>query len=97
MLPLFSPHEGAVHEALRKIEPAALLEIFGQRAKDPVEHPFLAPSPKAAVTGLVGRIAFRQIAPGRACTQDPQDTIEHVSGVPPRPSFAVRPARRIWD
>jgi hypothetical protein len=49
MLPLFSPHEGAVHEALRKIEPAALLEIFGQRAKDPVEHPFLVPALEAAV------------------------------------------------
>jgi hypothetical protein len=46
---------------------------------------------------LVGRVALRQVAPGGAGTQDPQDAVEDVPWVPPGPAFAVRPARRIGD
>jgi hypothetical protein len=97
MLPLFRPHEGAIHKALRKIEPAATLEVLGQRTKDPVEHSLLVPALEATVAGLVGWVVLRQVAPGGAGTQDPQDAIEHVPGIPPRTSFAVRSARRIGN
>jgi hypothetical protein len=49
------------------------------------------------VASLVGRVALRQVAPGGAGTQDPQDAVEDVPWVPPGPAFAVRPARRIGD
>ncbi len=97
MLPLFRPHEGAVHKALREVELAAFPQVLGQRAKDPLQDALLAPALEAAVAGLVGRVALGQVAPGGAGAQDPQDAVEHIPGVPPGPSFAVRPARRIGD
>src|SRR5215204_5962472 len=47
------------------------------------------------MAGLVGWIAFRQVAPRDASTQDPQDAVQDVARVSPGLSFAVRPERRI--
>ena len=72
---------------------AALFQVLGQGAEDLVEHPFLVLTLEAAVAGLVGWIAIRQVAPGCSGAKDPQDTVEDVPRVAPRATFAVRPAR----
>jgi len=76
---------------------AALFQVLGQGAEDLVEHPFLVPTLEAAVAGLVGWIAIRQVAPGCSGAKDLQDTVEDVPRVAPRATFAVRPARGVGD
>ena len=42
------------------------------------------------MTGLIRRIAIRQILPGRAGAQDPKDAVQHVPRIPPRSATPVR-------
>jgi hypothetical protein len=46
---------------------------------------------KAAMAGLVGRIAVRQIVPGSAGAQNPEDSIQHGARIAPgSPTLAMR-------
>jgi hypothetical protein len=47
------------------------------------------------MAGLVGRIALGKIFPGSSGAQDPEDAIEYVSRVSPRPASTVGSARRM--
>ena len=49
---------------------------------------------KAAMTGLIRRIAIRQIVPRSARTQDPQHSIEYGARVAPRPPAPIGPSPR---
>jgi len=43
------------------------------------------------MTGLLGRIARRQVVPGSAGAQNPQHAVEHRARVLPRPAPAIVP------
>jgi hypothetical protein len=48
-------------------------------------HPALEP----AMTGLIRRIAIREVFPRRAGAEDPEDPIEDVSRIAPRPAALI--------
>jgi len=62
--PFFGYDERAVYVALRKVYLPTLFEVFGQGFEHAAKDPFLDPPLKAAVAGLIGRVAFGQILPG---------------------------------
>ena len=74
-----------------------LFQVFDQCSKILIQHTFLVPPLEAPVTCLVRRIAFWQVAPGSTGTQYPQDAIEDTSGISPRSTKTVSPAKRIGD
>jgi len=49
---------------------------------------------KAAMTGLIRRIATRQIVPGGTGAQDPEHPVEHSSRVAPRSPTPIGPSPR---
>ena len=61
-LPVFHPHEGAVHKALREVEPATLFQILGS-----AEEPRRALLPRSSAGSGGGRSGRADNAPaGRA-------------------------------
>jgi hypothetical protein len=49
---------------------------------------------KAAMAGLIGRIAVGQIVPRSAGAQDPQNSVQHGSRIAPRPTSTVEASFR---
>ena len=46
------------------------------------------------MTGLIGRITTRQVVPGCAGAQNPEDTVQHRSRILPRSASPIVPAFR---
>jgi hypothetical protein len=65
------------------------VEIDRQGFQDAPQDAGVDPGLKAAVTGLIRRIAAREILPRRAGPEDPEDPVQHVAGIAPRPSAAI--------
>jgi hypothetical protein len=57
----------------------------------------LVPPLEASVTRLVRRVAFRQVAPEGAGTQDPQEAVEDIPRISPRSITTVGLANWIGD
>jgi hypothetical protein len=75
MPPFFGYDERAVYVALREVYLPALFEVFCKSLEYAAKHPFLDPPLEATVAGLIGRVAFREILPGRSGTKYPQDGV----------------------
>src|SRR6476660_213273 len=75
--PLFRHHEGAVDEAFREINPSRFFQVPRQAFQDLSHHAGLDPAGKSSETGASGRKAVRQIRPGSAGTQDPENAVEY--------------------
>ena len=60
--------------------------------QQPRERAIALPLLKAAMAGLVGRIAVGQVVPGSAGAQNPKNAVQHRPRVPPRPP-ALAPGR----
>jgi hypothetical protein len=60
------------------------VEIRGERLEDASERAGADPALKAAMAGLIRRIAVRQILPGRAGAKDPEDAVQHIPRIAPR-------------
>ena len=58
------------------------------------EQPGALPLLEAAMTGLVGRIATRQIVPRSAGAQNPKYTVQHRSRILPRSASSIVPPLR---
>lgn len=74
---------------------AALATVFRQGVERAVEHPRADPGLIPAMAGLVGGIAPREILPGGAGLEDPQNPVQHIAGVAPRPPASIRPTARL--
>jgi hypothetical protein len=74
---------------------AAVAAILGHGIEHPVEDPGPHPRLVAAVAGLVWGIAPRQVLPGRAGLEDPEDPIQHIARVAPGAPSPIRPAARL--
>lgn len=83
------PAEGAVDERFRDVDPAALVEVLGQRVQYPFDRPVPAPLLEVPVTSLVRRIAIGQIPPLRSGAQDPQHTVQDLAQILPRTAAAI--------
>ena len=53
------------------------IEGLGNRVHDAIPHTRLAPADEAVVTGDIGAIAFRKIAPRRTGAQHPEDAVQN--------------------
>ena len=62
--------------------------------QDSLDRAVSAPLLEAAMTGLIGRVALRQILPRGAGAEDPQDAVQHIARIAPRPAPTVGPTRR---
>ncbi len=93
--PLFSDDEGAVDEALAEVDLAALSQVPRQRFKHYPERAVARPLLEPAVAGLVRREAVWQVLPARAASEYPEDAVDDLAGVSPRPAALVFAARRV--
>ena len=62
----FRPGEGGVDERFGEVDLAAITETFGESLQQHLQAPCSLPELKAAMTGLMGRIAAGQIVPRRS-------------------------------
>ena len=65
------------------------MEIGGERLEDVPERPGADPALKAAMTRLIRRIAIRQVLPGCAGAEDPEDAVQHVARIAPGSAAAI--------
>jgi len=93
----FGAGKGAIDERLAEIQPAARVEIGGEGLEDAAERPRADPALKAPMTGLVRGIAIRQVLPGRAGSQDPEDAVQHVARIAPRSPAAIAAESRLRE
>ena len=95
--PFFGYDKRAVYVAFREVYLSPLLEVFGQCFENIRENPFLNPSLKAAMAGLVGWVAFWKVFPGRSSAKYPENAVQDVPWVSPGSSPTVFSARRLGD
>jgi hypothetical protein len=69
--PFFRRGEGRIDEGFTEVNLPAVAEIFGEALQESIEPAAALPLLKAAMARLVGRIASRQIRPGRPGAQHP--------------------------
>lgn len=69
--PLFHTCEGAVDEAFFDVDLPSVQQVHGQLMEHLVPDTGLAPRWKVTMTGLVGRIARRQVQPGSGLFDTP--------------------------
>jgi hypothetical protein len=65
------------------------VQVRRQRFEHAPQSALLNPALEPAMTGLIRRIALGEVLPGRACPEDPEDPIEHVSRIAPRPPALI--------
>jgi hypothetical protein len=61
----------------------------------PLERAVSRPLLEAPVTGLVRRVATRQVLPRRPCAEHPQNPVEHLAPIPARPPATIRSTPRL--
>lgn len=88
--PLFRRREGRIDEGLTEIDFAAVAEIFREPLQEPIEPATVLPLLKAAVTGLIGRIAPRQVMPRRAGAEHPEHAVQDGARIRPGAPAAIR-------
>ena len=87
--PLFRPGEGGIDEGFGEIEFAAVAEILREPLQQPVEPAAALPLLKAAMTGLIRRIAARQIVPRRPGAEHPEHAVQHRARIGPGPAASI--------
>jgi len=87
----FCSHKGAINEALRKFDFAALLEILSRRLQNSSEDPFFDPLLEPAMAGLVRWIPLRELFLPRATEQDPQNAVQHLTVASSRSPSSIAP------
>lgn len=72
------------------------MQIRRQGLQHAPQGPLLDPRLEASMTGLIRRIAIREIFPRRAGAQNPEDPIQDVAriAIRPSPSIAALPGLR---
>ncbi len=70
---------------------AARLEVPGERFEQPFHRAALHPVLKPTMARLVGRVALREILPRRPRAQDPENAVQDIAGIAPRPAPAILP------
>jgi hypothetical protein len=69
------------------------LEIVRESTEDLVQRPRLHKSAEATVTSRVGRVGLRQILPPRTGAENPENAVEGLSVIAPRPAPTIPAAR----
>ena len=71
------------------------MQVGRQRLEHLAQRPVVHPPLKAAMTRLIRRVPLGQIFPGRAGAQDPEDPIQHVARIAPRPATPIASPPRL--
>ena len=87
--------EAAIDERFLHIQIALVVKGLGENLKEGPQHAVADPPLKPPVTGLMRRIAGRQIRPWGSGPQDPEDAIKHRAILPPRAPSTVLAARQV--
>ena len=87
--PFFRRGEGRVDEGLTQIDFSAVAEIFREPLQQSIEAAAVLPLLKTPVTGLVRRIATRQVVPRGAGTQHPEHAVEDGTRIRPRAPASI--------
>ena len=80
------PDHGVIDAVYLPIEPAGGIGLSRQRVKRALEDAGFLPAVEAAGHRAPGAIAFRQIRPGSAGTENPQHPVEEAAMVDGRAS-----------
>ncbi len=88
--PLFSTDERRIHRQLVKIQSAELPQLAQQRLVDVVQNPFAGPLLQSTPTGRWRREVAGNVSPTTSVDKQPDDRLQTLSIIGPRPS----PARR---
>ena len=83
---LVRAYDRTIHEMDLPVELPLLIGIHLQFLEDPLPQSCLSPPVEASVDRLPGPVAFRQVTPGRASIQDPQDAIDDAAMIRARSS-----------
>src|SRR2546421_8352389 len=67
---------GSIHTEQIPVDVAFLVEPDLQVFEHPVDHAFSAPGIEMMVDRLPGTVALRQITPGSAAAQDPEERVQ---------------------
>ena len=65
------------------------MEIPGERFDDALERAALDPGLKAAMTRLIRRIPRWKVFPGRSRPEDPENAVQHIPRIAPRPPAPI--------
>lgn len=76
---------GAVDEAFREVDAPAFAQVLSEPTQHALERRVLDPLLKAPMAGRARWVACWHVGPGRTGAHDPQDAVEHISRVAPRP------------
>ena len=71
------------------------MEIGGERLEDAPERPLADPALEPPMARLIGRIAIREVLPGRAGAKDPEDAVQDIAGIAPRSPAAIATETRL--
>jgi hypothetical protein len=80
----------AVDECFGQVDLAALVQVSRNRSEDAIEYPFAFPFLETAMASGVRRIPRRKVCPRSAGPQDPENSVQNVTRVPPRPATLLR-------
>ena len=72
------------------------MEIRGERLEHAPQRAVADPALKPPMARLIGRIAIRQVFPGRAGTEDPEDAVQHVARIAPRATTTIATDPSLW-
>lgn len=75
----------AVDERLGEIDLASFVQVSRERSEDPIEHAFALPLLESLEARRVRRIPTWHVGPRRAGAQHPENAVQHVARVAPRP------------
>ena len=82
----------AVDERFGEVDLAALVKVSRQRGEDPIEHAFALPFLEASKARRVRRIATGHVRPRSSGAQHPEDAVQDISWIAPRPTALRRRA-----
>ena len=92
--PLFRRGEGRVDEGFTQINFAAVAEVLGESLQEPVEPAGALPELKAAMHGLVRRVAPGEVGPRCTGAEDPEHGIHDAARLRPGATAAIGPPPR---
>ena len=73
------------------------MQVLRERVEHAVQRAVATPLLEAAMTGLIRRIARRQILPRRPGAQNPEHAIENIARISPRTTSSIRTPPRLGN
>jgi hypothetical protein len=81
--PFFGHHEAPIDEAFREVQLPSVPNVFDHGFEHLLQYARTNPLLEPTVAGLVRGIPVGQILPASAGLQDPENPVEHFSGILP--------------